>query len=100
TAPVKGATLVVVADRAIEAPVVMTNGTGWVCGAPQMNWADGLLFATSRFTCQYFANGNDGPLVFDYNVAQRSELQVTLTAPAGTADISTLDNSVELVLRP
>lgn len=97
--PVEGATMVVSTDRSIETPTASTDGTGWICGTPQMNWADGLLFATSQIRCQYFANGDGGPLVFDHTVSQGSWLTLNLLPPAGPVSPPG-GGLVELLLRP
>jgi hypothetical protein len=96
-APV-GSTMVVTAQRTLQAHDVNTAGTGWACEAPSLTWIDSGLFATARTTCRYVGGGNAESLRFEYQVAPQARLTALLTPPAGSTDDNAADNRVQVVL--
>lgn len=95
----KGASLVITTDRTIQVAQPVTAGTGWVCGVPTTNWANGGPYASTKIVCSYDANGTEGPIQIDYNVLSNANWRAEVKAPYGYSDDSLLDNVVTYTLR-
>jgi hypothetical protein len=59
----------ITATRTLQTDPATTDGTGWLCSDPVIDWFDLDFFATSTISCLYAGKGDGSPILLDYQVA-------------------------------